>query len=538
MPGTWFYEVSLVGCSIGWAGVGRLQLASMARSDAQPGDPPTVGLVSLGCPKNLVDSEKMLGLLAEAGFAPVSYDPESDDAADVLVVNTCGFLEAAKEESLGVIREAVHAKREGRLGRVVVAGCLVQRHRARLLEWEPGIDALIGVFDRDRVADAAMGRKPDRSGPDDPACWIAGSAGVAAKQRGVALTSSGRPVEGYHEDDSARLRLTPRHYAYLRIGEGCSQNCAFCTIPAIRGTLRSKPLDHVIAEARELLLDGAFELNIIGQDTTNYGTDLDQSAGLAELLSALSAEVDAVAGTGWLRLMYAYPTNFDRAMVEAFAGLCERGRVVPYIDIPFQHASDRVLEAMRRRVSADQQRRLIEQLRQSVPELAIRTTLLTGFPGETEDDHDQLMAFVEESRFEAMGVFAYSPEPGTPGARMERDPALAVPEEVKQRRRDELMRLQRGIALTRAEAMVGRRVDVLVDGAVQTNAALANVPAGSAIHVGRTCFQAPEVDAATYVASRSPLVAGELVHCQVVASDGYDLIARPAEDLETRLKVL
>src|SRR5215831_5018618 len=247
----------------------------------------TVSFVSLGCPKNLVDSEKMLGLLAQDGIVPVSYDPADEGSAfrgaDAVVVNTCGFLEASKEESLGVIHQAIKAKERGDVRRVIVAGCLVQRHRAKMLEWAPGIDALIGVFDRDHIVEAVRGERVERAtlgeASDGPAYWVAGNALQAAKARGVqttGLTVNGKDGKGigYFEDDSARLRLTPRHYAYLRISEGCNQNCAFCTIPSIRGKMRSKPVDRIASEARELLLDGAFELNLIGQDTTSYGDDL------------------------------------------------------------------------------------------------------------------------------------------------------------------------------------------------------------------------------------------------------------------------
>ncbi|MEO0630393.1 MAG: hypothetical protein AAFY46_06660, partial [Planctomycetota bacterium] len=271
--------------------------------DTQPttgpeSDVKTVSFVSLGCPKNLVDSEKMLGLLAEDGLMPVSYNPSTDerwddsghtenrsltesavavdegvDPADAVVVNTCGFLEASKDESLSVIKDAVRAKEAGRVKRVVVAGCLVQRHRAKMLEWEPGIDAMIGVFDRDKVVEAVRGVKPQRDSladaSDQPKYWIAGNAVQAAEVRGMqtaGLTVHGKDGKGigYFEDDSARLRLTPRHYAYLRMSEGCNQKCAFCTIPSIRGKMRSKPIDRVVTEARELLADGVFELNLIG----------------------------------------------------------------------------------------------------------------------------------------------------------------------------------------------------------------------------------------------------------------------------------
>ena len=250
---------------------------------ARTGKITSVALVSLGCPKNLVDSEKMLGLLAESGLTPVSSQAEGFGGADAVVVNTCGFLEASKDESLAVIKEAIAAKEAGTIKRVVVAGCLVQRHRAKMLEWAPGIDAMVGVFDRDKIVEAVSGgavqSKAAGVAKDVPKYWIAGNALVAAQDRGmktVGLTVQGKDGKGlgYFEDDSSRLRLTPRHYAYLRISEGCNQACAFCTIPSIRGKMRSKPLDAILNEARQLISDGAFELNLIGQDTTSYGYDI------------------------------------------------------------------------------------------------------------------------------------------------------------------------------------------------------------------------------------------------------------------------
>ncbi|MEZ6318596.1 MAG: radical SAM protein, partial [Phycisphaerales bacterium] len=445
---------------------------------ADAGEIRTVSLVSLGCPKNLVDSEKMLGLLAESGLVPVSAeaveDAEHDDLslsgseqdasatagrvtpADAIIINTCGFLEASKEESLGVIRDALAAKQRGEAKRVIVAGCLVQRHRAKILDWVPGIDAMIGVFDREKIVDAVAGPRADRSdlAADKPPYWVAANAITKAQSLGldtVGLTVNGKDGKGigYFESDSARLRLTPRHYAYLRIGEGCNQNCAFCTIPSIRGKMRSKPVDRAAAEARELIRDGAHELLLIGQDTTSYGDDLGVgmtprmsaanpadlfSRGLPNLLKSITDAVRAESGSGWVRLMYAYPSNFTDDIIDAFAQLAEDGILLPYIDIPLQHASDNMLTAMRRGVSAAQQLELCHKLRDRIPGMAIRTTFVTGFPGETEQDHEDLLAFIEEVGFDAVGCFQYSREEGTVAGRMELDPALAVPPEVKQRR--------------------------------------------------------------------------------------------------------
>jgi len=528
----------------------------------------SVSLISLGCPKNLVDSEKMLGLLAEQGLAPISYDPDSEGfgGADAVVVNTCGFLEASKDESLGVIKEAIAAKERGEIKRVVVAGCLVQRHRAKMLDWAPGIDAMVGVFDRDKIVEAVIGRRADRisphSSPDSPPYWISANALVAAKNRGLSvagLTVNGKDGKGigYFEDDSARLRLTPRHYGYLRISEGCNQNCAFCTIPSIRGKMRSKPLDRIVAEARELLADGAHELLLIGQDTTSYGDDVgfglnfDQrgGGGLPALLRALSDTIATTTGAGWLRLMYAYPTNFGPATVDAFAELSSKGHLCKYLDIPLQHASDRVLNLMKRNVTRAQQEALVNSLREKVPGMAIRTTFISGFPGETQDDHEQLLDFVNTMQFDALGVFEYSLEPGTVAGTMELDPTLAVPPEVKTARRGEIMALQQEIAFEQAEFLAqqfdeknptttGLQFDVIIDEAMRTSGRkTTGVSEGGGLYKGRTYFQAPGIDAVTYVQSKEKLSPGEVIRCTIVGSDGYDLVAKPVTALEKKVSL-
>ena len=504
----------------------------------------SVAFVSLGCPKNLVDSEKMLGTLAQSGLELVS----DHDEADAIVVNTCGFMEASKDESLEVIREAVQRKEAGGPRRVVVAGCLVQRHRAKLLEWAPGIDAMIGVFDRDHVLEAVRGSAPVRENavedPDAPRYWISGNALQAADDRGLAttgLTVHGKDGKGigYFEDDAQRIRLTPRHWAYLRVSEGCNQKCAFCTIPSIRGKMRSKPLERILEEAKALANEGCFELNLIGQDTTSFGYDIGDQGGLVGMLESIDSILHG-AGGGWARLMYAYPTFFDDAMIDAIGRL---QHVVNYIDIPLQHASDPMLDAMRRNVRAKEQADLITRLRERIPGMAIRTTFITGFPGETEDDHRQLMEFVEEMEFEAMGVFRYSREKGTPAGRMDQDPELHVPEAVKLEREQELMLLQQKIAFENAAYLAEQRVqlDILVDApasaATQGHATPGVSSHDSLLHVGRAYHQAPQIDSLTYLASHKALSPGELVRCTIVGSDGYDLVAQPTEELERGLSL-
>ncbi|MCH2138939.1 MAG: 30S ribosomal protein S12 methylthiotransferase RimO [Phycisphaerales bacterium] len=491
-----------------------------------------VAFVSLGCPKNLVDSEQMLGDLAASGCELVS----DHDDADAIVVNTCGFLESAKQESIDTINEAIERKHAGTVKRVVVTGCLVQRHRAKLLEWAPGIDAMLGVFDRDRIRDAVEGPDARDAGPDEdgPKYWIAANALQAARARGrdtVDLTVQGKDGKGlgYWEGDEHRLRLTPRHWAWLRISEGCNQKCAFCTIPSIRGKMRSKPMGDLVSEAQRLMADGAFELNLIGQDTTNFGRDTGFDGGLPGMLAAL----DAVArdnGGGWIRLMYAYPTNFSDEMIDAIASL---EHIVKYIDMPLQHASNTMLQAMRRNVTAEAQTSLVHKLRERIDGLALRTTFITGFPGETEEDHQQLLSFIEDTQFDAMGVFQYSREEGTVAGTMDADPALHVPDEIKARREQELMLLQQTIAFENADWLAQQKAvfDVLIDGPTEA----VGLDDGQQAYRGRCYHQAPDVDAMTLVVSNAPLSPGELTRCRIIDHDEYDLIAQPLIDLERRV---
>ena len=561
--------------------------ASDLRNPAEnPGGDPqvrTVGFVSLGCPKNLVDSESMLATLRASGCELVS----DHDEADAIVINTCGFLEASKQESIATINEAIERKKNGKLKRVVVAGCLVQRHRAKLLEWAPGIDAMIGVFDRDHIEDAVRGgtsQESRKSAAGDnsilPRYWIAGNALQAARARG--LKTTGLTVRGddglglgYYEDERQRFRLTPQHWAYLRVSEGCNQKCAFCTIPSIRGKMRSKPLDRIISEARQLMAEGAFELNLIGQDTTSYGYDIygrDEGTGglrdngtkysgdLIGLLTALN-DVAAEHGGGWMRLMYVYPTYFTDEMIDVIASL---PNIVKYIDIPLQHMSDRMLKTMRRNTTRAQQQELLYKLRERIPGLAIRTTMITGFPGETEDDHQELLKYIEAFGFDMLGVFQYSREEGTPAGTMDLDPHLHVPDEIKAGREAELMLAQQRIAFDNAKYVAEQRsqFDVLIERAAgdafdkygedmehgrQSGASIAFptisgalLPGGGGtLYVGRCYHQAPQVDSVTYVYSDGgkPLSPGELVRCTVVDAREYDLVARPTAQLEKKVSL-
>jgi len=498
----------------------------------------SVAFVSLGCPKNLVDSEKMLGLLAEDGITPVPADLMDQGEADAVVINTCGFLEASKIESIDEINQAAALKKQGKLKRVVVAGCLVQRHKAKMLEWCPDIDAMIGVFDRDRVVKAVRGS--DATGGAASAALretaielpvyssIANNATIAKQNRDIAAAPGTGNATGYYEDDASRLRLTPRHYAYLRISEGCNQGCAFCTIPSIRGRMRSKPVDRIVSEATELLNDGAFELSLIGQDTTSFGEDIGYGPGLSGMLTELN-KLAGQFGGAWLRLMYAYPSCFTDEMIDTIADL---PHVLPYIDMPLQHINDTVLDNMRRKTSRKLIETLLEKLRTRIPGMTIRTTFISGYPGETDAQHQELVDFVRAFGFDNMGVFPYSREPGTKaGAAYDR--GEGVPDDVIQARIDELMGVQQRVVFDRNERLAeeGAVFEVLIDDDY-AEVEYEGLRQPMTRYTGRTYQQAPDIDATTYVDSKQDFAPGEVVRCRVMDCEGYDLIARPVDELE------
>jgi len=462
----------------------------------------SVAFVSLGCPKNLVDSERMLGLLAQDGLA-ITFDAAD---ADAIVINTCGFLQASKEESLREINDAIQLKTSGKCQRVVVAGCLVQRYKTKLLADAPGIDRLVGVFDREHIVQAVHGQE----NPQQDHGHFLGKYHDLSKDRGLPI----------FEDDRARLRLTPRHYAFLRISEGCNQGCAFCTIPSIRGPMRSKPIDRILAEARELAADGAVELNLIGQDTTSYGNDIEYAAGLSGLLRTLDKELKDV---HWLRLMYAYPSCFTDEMIDSIASA---NRVVKYIDMPLQHINDQMLTLMKRRVTRKQIETLLGKLRK-IPGMALRTTFIAGSPGETDAQHQELVDFVKDFGFDMMGVFPFSQESGTPMGRM----TDQLPYEVKQARVEELMLAQQEVAFSKAKQMVGRNIEVLIDR-----------PAGRDAedgYVGRSQSQAPDIDSIVHVdGNGTELHAGQMLSVKVTDYQTYDLVAQVPRSKARSLKVV
>jgi ribosomal protein S12 methylthiotransferase len=439
------------------------------------------------------------------------------------------------------IHDAIELKQTGHCKRVVVAGCLVQRHKTKLLAEAPGIDRLVGVFDREHIVEAVRGQRNPRQEhghflgkyhdlseslavdrgplgepPLQPSPGIPGE-GVTAngQQPRIRKSKTNRPP--VFEDDRARLRLTPRHYAYLRIAEGCNQGCAFCTIPSIRGPMRSKPPEQILAEAKELAADGAVELNLIGQDTTSYGTDIGYDAGLSGLIRMLDKRMKDV---HWLRLMYAYPSCFTDDMIRTIA---DSARMVKYIDMPLQHINDDMLARMKRRVTRKQIETLLDKLRKWIPGISIRTTFIAGAPGETDEQHQELVAFVKDFGFDMMGVFPYSRETGTPMGRAEDQ----IPEAIKHSRVEELMFAQQEVAFARAKSMVGRTVEVLVD----------SVDGLHAQAVARTSGQAPEIDSVVHVKAKD-VHPGQLLDVVIRDWQRYDLVAEAAAAKGRSLKVL
>ena len=437
----------------------------------------TYSLITLGCPKNLVDSERMAGLLRLDGYRFVA-DP---GRADFVVVNTCGFLAAARDESCSAIRDMLELKRRGKLKGLIVSGCLAQRDKEALLKQFPEVDQVVGVFSRDAITTAAE----RLFGP-----WN--------EQRTLFNPAPARPLP-----DTDRLRITPSHLAYLKISEGCNRTCSFCTIPSLRGRYISKPIDEVAAEAEQLAADGVRELILVAQDTTYYGVDLDGRPRLADLLKRL----DQVSDLEWIRLMYLYPMYIDDELIEVIAGA---DRILPYLDLPLQHISDEVLRRMRRRVGRRNTEELLARLRLAIPELALRTTFIAGFPGETEAQFEELLDFVRGQRFQRLGAFVFSPEPGTPAAELDGQ----LPDAVRQERRDRLLEAQQAIAFEWNEAQVGRQLDVLID---------CDIPDQTNAYLGRSFADAPEIDGAVYVTGAG-LLPGQLVSCEIVASQEYDLI--------------
>ena len=456
-----------------------------------------IGFVSLGCAKNTVDSEVMLGHLARDGAALTS-DPGQ---ADVIVVNTCGFIDAAREESIETILEMARLKTTGRLRRLVVAGCLVQRHRDELEREIPEIDAFVDLDGLAGIGAAAGLRAPSAPSPLRrlPALGVTPAAAPASVEPDW-------PASTYlYDATTPRLRTSPPWTAWLKMAEGCDNTCAFCAIPSFRGRFRSRPLPDILLEARRLAGEGVREINLVAQDSTAWGSDLGLSDGPARLLDALSS----IESLRWIRLFYVYPNKLQDSLLDAMAG---SERVARYVDMPLQHASRAVLARMRRGGSADSHLRLLDRIRTRVPGVTLRTTVLVGFPGETAAEFRELLAFLREASFDHLGAFAYSHERGTPAISMADD----VPSDVKEERRARVMELQERIALRRARARIGDTLTVLCEGAC---------PETEHLLQGRHEGQAPEVDGRVLI-NEGSAAPGTFVRVRITAAHPFDLVGR------------
>lgn len=433
--------------------------------------------VSLGCPKNLVDSERMLGLLQLNGYELVA-DPEG---TDFVVVNTCGFIESARDESYATVREMLDLKRQGQTSGVIVTGCLAEKQKESLLAEYPAIDHLVGVFGRDEITKVA-----DRL------------VGDLAEQRSLFRPAPAKPLSDRH-----RMRITPRHYAYLKISEGCDRLCTFCAIPRMRGKHASKLIGEVVAEAQDLAADGARELIIVAQDTTYYGMDHYGRPRLNDLLR----ELDRIDGIEWIRLMYLYPMYITDELLETIAS---SQRILPYLDLPLQHINDKILKRMQRRVTRREIEHLLQKLAEWLPDLVLRTTFITGFPGESDEQFEELLDFVNQGWFQRLGAFTYSYEQETPSAKIPGH----LPESIKAQRRDALMQAQQKVAFAWNRQQIGQSRDVLLD---------QPIPGQDGAWIGRSHADAPDVDCSVYVTGGG-LRPGAIVPCEFVSSQDYDLI--------------
>ncbi|MGN0422920.1 MAG: 30S ribosomal protein S12 methylthiotransferase RimO [Lachnospiraceae bacterium] len=431
--------------------------------------------ISLGCDKNLVDSEVMLGLLDAKGYQMV----DDETLADVIVINTCCFIHDAKEESIQTILEMAQYKTEGRLKALIVTGCLAQRYQKEILEEIPEVDAVLGTTSYDRIVETVE----------------------------EALAGNGHlelaDVDALPLVDVKRLVTTGGHYAYLKIAEGCDKHCTYCIIPKIRGNYRSVPMERLLKEAEELAEQGVKELILVAQETTLYGKDLYGEKSLSKLLR----ELCKINGIRWIRLLYCYPEEIDDALIQVMK---EEKKICHYLDLPIQHANDTILKRMGRRTSKQQLERIVKKLRQEIPDIALRTTLITGFPGETQEQHEELMEFVDEMEFDRLGVFTYSPEEDTKAAEM----SDQILEEVKQERQAELMELQQDIVFDQAEDMIGQEVLVMIEGKVADENA----------YVGRTYKDAPNVDGLIFINTDEELMSGDFAKVKVTGALEYDLI--------------
>jgi ribosomal protein S12 methylthiotransferase len=461
-----------------------------------------IGMISLGCPKNLVDSEVMLGLAQQAG-----HELTRDAAdADVLIVNTCAFIDKAKQESIDTILEMAEHKKTGRCRQLVVTGCMGERYRTELREQIPEIDEVLGTGDVPQIV-AALGPGLGRNSPAPQIVPL-----LRADGQQVQVGTGPRPLPTYiYDADTPRLLATPRHYAYLKIAEGCDYKCAFCIIPTLRGHYRSRSSASILAEAEALVARGTKELILISQDTSFYGVDRGERGALARLLRALNR----VEGLEWIRMLYLYPTTIGDDVLDAIA---ESEKVCKYIDLPLQHASDQVLRRMKRPGTRASYERLLDRMRHRLPGVALRTTFIVGFPGESQADFDELQSFVGAVQFDHVGVFTYSHEEGTSGHTLDDD----VPAAVKLKRQSRLLSSQKRIVSRAQKGRLGQRVRLLVDGPAAEHELVLRA---------RTEGQAPDIDPVVYLTEVDPseLAAGQFLNAEIVGSREYDLLARPLD---------
>ena len=431
--------------------------------------------ISLGCDKNLTDTEVMLGLLASKGYEMTNDETE----ADIIVINTCCFIHDAKEESIQNILDMAEYKKTGKLKALIVTGCLAQRYRQEILDEIPEVDAVLGTTAYDKILEAIE----------------------EALEGHVSVTMES--LEALPEVKTKRQITTGGHFAYLKIAEGCDKHCTYCIIPKIRGRFRSVPMERLLAEAQELAEQGVKELILVAQETTLYGKDLYGEKSLHRLLK----ELCKINGIRWIRVMYCYPEEITDELIHVMK---EEPKICHYLDLPIQHANDEILKRMGRKTSKRELIEIIGKLRREIPDICLRTTLITGFPGETQEQHEELYRFVDEMEFDRLGVFTYSPEEDTPAAEMEGQ----IDEEVKEERQAELMELQQEIAFETAENMAGREVLVMIEGKVADEAA----------YVGRTYRDAPNVDGLIFVETGEELMSGDFAKVKITGALEYDLI--------------
>ena len=506
----------------------KLSIPPETRKSSQPETPPKIGFVSLGCPKNLVDSEVMMGMLASGG-AQITAHAED---ADIIVVNTCSFINTAKQESVDTILEMANYKTKGRARKLIVAGCLVERYRDEIQANIPQVDAVVGTGELENIL-AAAGLQPAQ--PANSPFTILNSAPLnhtsasqalksgiePARPEGTAREQAGRfsrsEWDGAHtelpyylyDESTPRILATPKHSAYIKIAEGCDHPCAFCIIPQLRGKFRSRRFESVIAEAERLAAQGVREINLIGQDTTCYGEDLGLKDGLALLLERL-AQIEQLK---WVRFLYAYPNKITGRLLETIA---KYPKICSYIDVPLQHASPAVLKRMKRGASGDIFLKSIAKMRATIPNLTLRTSFIVGYPGETDQDFEQLVAFVKAAQFDWLGVFSYSDEEGSPAFGL----TDKVPPREIERRRRKLMQLQRSISRRRRKQMIGREVEVMLEGPSEETELLWDA---------RTQAHAPEIDGKVFIndfGDHEDVKPGEFYRAEVTEAHDYDLVAR------------